>query len=120
MSLYYTLFVNSENSPSIHIALIHKPGEFPLREQSVVEIEPSVFPDVGLAQPQGIDYPVVLLITVVVLCGAERMGHILNAVYNGAGKVIRGVHPRTREQEMSFVQKSNLGPESTKVTPSNH
>lgn len=33
-----------------------------------------------------------------VLCGAESVGHTLNAVYDGAGEVICGVHPRAREQ----------------------
>lgn len=90
------------NSPAFHIALIHKPGEFPLRQQSVVEIEPSILPNVGLPQPQGIDYPVELLVSVVVLCGAESMGHTLNAVYDRAGEVICGVHSSTREQETSL------------------
>lgn len=81
------------NSPAVYVALIHKPGEFPLREHGVVEVEPSVLPDVGFPQTQGIDYPVELLISVVVLCGAESVGHTLNAVYDGAGEVVRGVYP---------------------------
>lgn len=45
---YEPLSREGSDSPAIHIALIHKPGEFPLGQQRVVEIEPSVFPDVGL------------------------------------------------------------------------
>lgn len=84
---------NKPNSPSIHVSLVDEPGELPLGEHSVVEVEPGVLPDVGPPEVQGVDHPVELLIAVVVLCGPQGVGHPLHAVYDGAGKVVRWVHP---------------------------
>lgn len=81
------------DSPAIDIALVNEPGELALGEHSVVEVEPGVLPDVGLAQTQRLDHPVELVVAIVVLCCAQRMSHALHTVNDGAGKVVRGVHP---------------------------
>ena len=89
---------SSDNSPAIHIALVHKPCEFPLGEHGIVEIEAGILPDVRLTQPQGFNHPVELLISIMVLSGTKSMGHALYAVYDGAGKVICGVNPGEKEK----------------------
>ena len=80
-------------SPAVDVTLVDKPCELAFGEHRVVEVEPGIFPDVGLAQAQCLDHPVELVIAVVVLRGAERVGHTLYAVHDWAGEVVRGVHP---------------------------
>lgn len=79
------------NSPSIDVPLVHKPGQLPLGQHGVVEVESGVLPDVGFPEAQGFDDPVELLVAIVVLGGPESVGHTLQAVHNRAGKVIGGV-----------------------------
>ena len=79
--------------PSVHVALVHEPGELPLGQHGVVEVEPGILPDVGLPEAQRVDNPVELVVAVVVLGGPEGVGHPLQAVHDGAGKVVRRVHP---------------------------
>lgn len=76
------------HSPSFDVSLLHKPGELPLREHGVVEVESGVLPDVRLPDAQGVDEPVELLVAVVVLGGPEGMGHALQTVHDGTGKVV--------------------------------
>lgn len=76
------------NLPSVHVSLLHKPGELPLGQHGVVEVESGVLPDVRFPDAQGVDEPIELLVTVVVLGGPEGMGHALQTVHNGAGKVV--------------------------------
>lgn len=79
------------NPPAINVSLVNKPGELPLGQHSVVEIQSGVLPDVRLPEAQGINYPVELLVTVMVLRGPESMSNTLQAVHDGAGKVVRWV-----------------------------
>ena len=81
------------DSPSVHVALVHEPGELPLGQHRVVEVEPGVLPDVGLAEAQRVDHPVELVVAVVVLGGPQGVGHPLKAVHDGAGEVVGRVHP---------------------------
>lgn len=99
MQLKSTARKTEENTPSVHVSLLHKPGELPLGQHSVVEVESGVFPDVRLPEAQGLDDPVELLVTVVVLCGSERMGHALQAVYYGTGEVIGRVDAGKRRRK---------------------
>lgn len=57
------------DSPAIHQALVHEPGELALGQDRVVEIEAGVLPHVGSAETEGLDHPVILLVAVVVLGG---------------------------------------------------
>lgn len=79
------------NSPSFNVSLLHKPGKLPLREHGVVEVEPGVLPDVRLPDAQGVDDPVELVVAIVILCGPESVGHALQTVHYGTGKVVRWV-----------------------------
>jgi len=79
--------------PSIHVSLLHEPGELSLGQHGVVEVEPSILPDVRLPEAQRVNHPVELFIAVVVLCGPEGVGHPLQAVHDGAGEVVCWVHP---------------------------
>lgn len=65
------------NSPSINISLVNKPGELPLGEHRVVKVESGILPDVGLPKAQSIDYPVELLVTIMILSGPKSMGNTL-------------------------------------------
>lgn len=87
------------NLPSFDVSLVDKPSELPLGQHCVVEVESGVLPDVGLPEAQGVDYPVELLVTIVVLCGPQSVCHTLQTVHNGAGKVICWVDS---EREDSF------------------
>lgn len=88
-----------ENTPSVHVSLLDEPGEFPLGQHGVVEVESRVLPDVRLPEAQGIDDPVELLIPIMVLRGSERMGHALQAVYYGTGEVIGWVDAGKKEEK---------------------
>ncbi len=81
-------------SPSRDIALLHKPSQLPLGEDGVLEVEATVFVDIGLPDGQVGAEPGVLGVTVVVLRGPQGVGHALNAVHNRTGKVVRGVNPK--------------------------
>lgn len=91
-----------ENSPSVNVSLVDKPGELPLGQHGVVKVESCVFPDVRLPEAQGINYPIELLITIMVLCGSESVGHTLQAVYYGTGKVIRWVDSGEKRRKNSL------------------
>lgn len=80
--------IYNRNSPSLNVSFVDKPRELPLGQHRVVEVEPGVLPDVRLPEAQRVDYPVELLVAVVVLCGPESVGHTLQAVHDGAGEVI--------------------------------
>lgn len=91
------------NPPSIDISLVNKPGELPFGQHRVVEVQSGVFPDVRLPDAQGVDYPVELLVTIVVLGGPKSMSHTLQAVHNGAGKVVCWVDSEREEQLDKFL-----------------
>lgn len=47
---------------------------------------------------QGVQDPVVLLVSVVILGGPESVSHVLHTVHYRAGKVIGGVHSEKSQQ----------------------
>lgn len=98
------------NAPSVHVSLLHEPGELPLGQHGVVEVEPGVLPDVGLPEAQGLDDPVELLIAIVVLGGSESVGHALQAVHDGTGKVIGRVDAGERRQHVNQRGRWRLPP----------
>lgn len=79
---------HSPNLPSVDVSLLHEPGELPLGEHRIVEVESGVLPDVRLPDAQGVDEPVKLLVAVVILGGPESVGHSLQTVHDGTGEVI--------------------------------
>lgn len=94
------------NLPSINVSLVDKPGELPLGQHCVVKVESGVLPDVGLPEAQGVDYPVELLVTVVVLSGPESMGHTLQTVHDGTGKVVCWVNSgKKKKRERDSLNK---------------
>ena len=80
-------------SPSADNALLHKPPQPSLGEDSVLEVQSAVLVDVRFSEFKVRTEPRVLGITVVVLCRTEGMGHALQAVHYGAGEVVDGVDP---------------------------
>lgn len=108
MQLATTARKTEENPPSVHVSLLDEPGEFPLGQHGVVEVESCVLPDVRLPEAQGINDPVELLVTIMVLRGSERMGHALQAVYYGTGKVVGWVDAGKRRKENKLENFLNL------------
>ena len=78
--------------PSVDHALVDEPRQLALGHDGVGEVEAGVGPDVGLAEPQGVDEPEELLVAVHVLRRPKRVTHPLHAVHDRAGEVVRGVH----------------------------
>lgn len=77
--------------PPVNIAIVHEPSQLPLRENSIHKIDLSVCQDVDDAQAHLLLQPMILLITVIVLSGTQRMRHTLNRVHNRASEVVCGV-----------------------------
>lgn len=84
--------------PSRHEALLHKPPELPLGQDSVLQVEPAVLVHIGLSYLQLCTEPGVLGVTVVVLGGTEGVCDPLNTVHYRTGKVVGGVHPVWRSK----------------------
>ena len=80
-------------SPSADDALLHKPSQPSLGEDSVLEVQSAVLVDVRFSEFKVRTEPGVLGITIVVLCRTKGMGHALQAVHYGAGEVVDGVDP---------------------------
>lgn len=66
-------------------------GELALGEEGADEVDARKVPELDGAEVEGGEEPLVLGVAVGVLGGAERVGHALDAVDYGAGKVVRGV-----------------------------
>jgi hypothetical protein len=77
--------------PAVDDTVVDEPAQLALRQQGVLEVQPRKLDDVDLAQTQrGLD-PLELGVTVLVLEGAHSVRHSLNAVYNRAREVVRGI-----------------------------
>ena len=68
------------------------------------QIESGVAPNKGSPQPQLVYEPVVLWISIVVLCGAQGVGYTLYTVHYRARKVVGGVN----SGELSGVSSGGL------------
>ena len=85
---------NSTNSreagviPATDNSLIYKPGQLPLTEKGLDEVEPGEIPDMDLPQVQSIQEPPVLWVAVTVLDSSERMCHALELIDQRAGEVV--------------------------------
>ena len=60
------------------------------------EVHPGKVPDTRSSDPELINEPVVLHVTVVVLRGTQRVRNTLHAVYDRAGEVVGRVHSEDR------------------------
>ena len=99
------------NTPSTDDPLLHDPPQPPLGQDSVLKVEATVLIDVWLTDAQLLTEPLVLWVSVVVLCCAQSMGHSFEAVHNRTGKVVCGVHSvgtcaREKEREGGGAQHS--------------
>ena len=63
----------------------------------VCQIKPGVGVDVWLPESDSVNEPVELLVPVHVLGGAKGVGHTLDTVNDGTGKVVGGVNLKTRK-----------------------
>lgn len=82
------------------MTLCHEPGEFPFTQQSVLEVESTVLPDVNVSQSEFLEKPEVLVVSVVVLGGTEGVGDPLNRVYYGAGEVVCRIHSKVESENV--------------------
>ena len=87
------------DSPVRDYSLFDKPPQLSLGQNSVLEVEATVFVHVGLPDAQSLAEPRVLRVSVMVLCSPQGMGHALQAVHDGTGKVIDGIDPVWRDGE---------------------
>lgn len=76
------------HAPSIYQSFVHEPGKFSLGQHRVVEIQPTILPNIRLPDAQSFNDPVELLVSVVVLCGPQGVRDAFDAVHDGAGEVI--------------------------------
>lgn len=78
--------------PPGDMSIVHKPGQFALRQKSVNKVESRVVPDMDPSQVQGLQEPLVLGVTVTVLVCSEGVGNAFERVDNGTDKVVGRVH----------------------------
>lgn len=74
--------------PSLHVTLVHEPGELSLRQHGLDEVQAGELHQVHLAQSHGLLQPLELLVAVLVLRGSHGVRDSFDRVDDGAGKVV--------------------------------
>ena len=77
--------------PALDELLFYEPIQLALRQHGVDEIHLSVRVDLDPAQAKRLLQPVVLLVAIVVLGGAQGVRHTFHAVYDRTGEIVRGI-----------------------------
>mmetsp|Transcript_3780 Transcript_3780/g.10537 ORF Transcript_3780/g.10537 Transcript_3780/m.10537 type:complete len:363 (-) Transcript_3780:291-1379(-) len=74
--------------PALHVTVVDEPGQLALGQDGVGELRLGELHELHLARLRGLQHPSVHLVAVLVLDGAERMGHSLDGVHARAGEVV--------------------------------